>query len=132
MLVSEVIKQMGFSRGPTGIEVYRKLDPEYDPDHPEISNAFDDDDDGCTEENSFVAHCAMDARTTKKAIEEDRKEREEEKRQQREAALKKKGKSSQKGKTGTQKPNGTNSTNGASSTKPKPPPAKPKDWLDEK
>jgi len=132
-----MIRGLGFSRGPTSIEVYRKLDPAYDPDHPEMNPFIDDAGEG--DVNSFMDHIAMDAKTAKKAIEEDKKEREEEKRLQREETLKKQeGKKTKKENTSTQKP--------TTSTKPKPPttkqtiaslpttktPTGPKEWIDEK
>lgn len=81
------LKNLGFSRGPTSLATYRGLDPHYDPKDME---GFEDDGDDCVEVNSFTDHIAMDAKTTKTAIEEDKREREEEKRLLREEANSKK------------------------------------------
>jgi len=136
-VVSEFIRGLNFSRGPTSIEDYRKLDPKYDPEHPEMhhQSGLDDDDDGCMEVNSFMDHIEMDAKTAKKAIEEDKKEREDEKKQQLQDANKKAAKGKQA--AGAQKQ--------TSAPKPKPPVSQkftksaksaslpvgpPKEWID--
>jgi len=85
--LSNYLKGLGFYKGPTSLQTYRNLDPQYDPTEIEV---FEDDDEDCVEVNSFTDHIAMDAKTVKRAIEEDKREREEEKRQIREGSNNKK------------------------------------------
>uniref|UniRef100_A0A6B2LDW9 Uncharacterized protein n=1 Tax=Arcella intermedia TaxID=1963864 RepID=A0A6B2LDW9_9EUKA len=79
--LGDLLRKLGYTRGPTNVDVYRKLDPHYDPSSLAGQHMLDDDDDECMEVTSFIDHCEMDAKTAKRAIEEDKKEREEEKRQ---------------------------------------------------
>jgi hypothetical protein len=85
--LSSYLKELGFYKGPTSLQTYRVLDPHYDP--AEMEHMEDDGDD-CVEVNSFTDLLAMDAKTAKSAIEEDKREREEEKRQLREEVNKRK------------------------------------------
>jgi len=85
--LNSYLKNLGFFSGPTSLATYRGLDPHYDPKDME---GFEDDGDDCVEVNSFTDHIAMDAKTIKSAIEEDKREREVEKRMNREEAAKKK------------------------------------------
>jgi len=76
--LNPLLKQLGYFKGPTSIATYKGLDPQYNPAEME---GFEDDGDDCVEVNSFTDHIAMDAKTVKRAIEEDKREREEEKKQ---------------------------------------------------
>jgi hypothetical protein len=78
---------LGFYKGPTSIQTYRKLDPHYNPNE---VDGLEDLGDDIVEVNSFSQLMAMESETTKRAIEEDKREREEEKRQLREEANKRK------------------------------------------
>jgi len=75
--LTDYLKNLGFYKGPTSLQTYKKLDPHYDPAEME---GLEDDGDECVEVNSFSDMIAMESKTVKKAIEEDKREREEEKR----------------------------------------------------
>jgi hypothetical protein len=97
------VKGLNFYRGPTSLEEYRKLDPENF--NREEYKDFADVGDDCMEVSSFADHIAMDAKTAKRAIEEDKREREEEKKEKKreQAAQKRKRAVSTEAKTTTKK-----------------------------